>query len=73
MTIEIDNRDTENVHIDTYGYFTSESVDKRLDNLNYATIVHIFNNCIDSDDYNITMYEYVHEVYSENTTIEKVK
>lgn len=179
MTIEIDNRDTQNVHIDTYGYFTSESYDEcELENLRedygdvdyddfeweynhenivkdladssievieqamkyteyaeiitaielvrsfspryynyttdgykmnvtynatklheymsshydeivkiasdysteindndriYATIVHILDNCISSDDYNMAMCENVHEIYSENTTITKVK
>lgn len=37
----------------------------------YATVVHIINNVLEEESYTLEMFEHVHEIYSNNTEIEK--
>ncbi len=43
------------------------------DSLAHAAVCHIINNAVVADDYNMSMWEVEHEVYSENTTITKIE
>lgn len=52
------------------GYQAYES-DITDDDRIYATIVHIINNVLEEESYMLEMFEHVHEIYSNNTKIEK--